>query len=171
MSVELSKAIYQDLILSSKLIYDACGFEYTTPVAEAESAEYAAAEFKVNGKSIKYRAAKITPTKTGQFVTIWKRNAKGETAPFDSTDDIGLVVISTRSDKHFGQFIFPKAIMLEKGIMSENNKEGKRGIRVYPPWDVTTNKQAQKTQAWQLEYFLEIPEKGIDLNKAKKLYL
>ncbi|RYE38879.1 MAG: MepB domain containing protein, partial [Sphingobacteriales bacterium] len=38
-------------------------------------------------------------------------------------------------------------------ILSGNGKNGKRGFRVYPPWDLTENSQARKTQQWQLEYF------------------
>jgi hypothetical protein len=42
---------------------------------------------------------------------------------------------------------------------------------VYPPWDIVVNRQAQKTQKWQLEYFLEIPENtGIDVARANLLY-
>ncbi|WP_416383394.1 MepB family protein [Paenibacillus polymyxa] len=28
---------------------------------------------------------------------------------------------------------------------------------MYPPWDAPTSLQAQKTQTWQLKYFLNIP--------------
>ncbi|TRW95625.1 MepB family protein [Flavobacterium gawalongense] len=56
-------------------------------------------------------------------------------------------------------------------MLTTDLKEGKRAIRVYPPWDTTTNKQAQKTQKWQLDYFLEIPlDKPINLNRAKLFY-
>jgi len=42
---------------------------------------------------------------------------------------------------------------------------------VYPPWDITTNKQAKKTQAWQLEYFLDVPNnEPINLYRAYTLY-
>jgi hypothetical protein len=69
-------------------------------------------------------------------------------------------------------FIFPKSIAIEKGIVTNGNKEGKRAIRVYPPWDVTTSKQAQKTQKWQLDYFLKIwQDQTMDLNLAKTLFL
>ena len=52
---------------------------------------------------------------------------------------------------------FPKKILYEQGILSDKNNEGKRGFRVYPPWDeITTNNQAKDTQTWQLKYFLEI---------------
>jgi len=37
-------------------------------------------------------------------------------------------------------------------------------------WDLTTNKQAQKTQLWQTKYFLQISQdQPIDLTRAKKL--
>ena len=62
-------------------------------------------------------------------------------------------------------------MLSQQGIISTNLKEGKRGIRVYPPWDLTISKQAQKTQKWQLEYFLEIPlNKSVNLDRAKQLY-
>jgi hypothetical protein len=44
---------------------------------ERESLEYAACSFKLNSMSVKFRVAKITPTKIGQFVTLWKRVSKG----------------------------------------------------------------------------------------------
>ena len=162
---------HKDLFLTQKLIFDNCGFQCSTPEAEAESAEYNAHTFKVNNKSIVYREAKITPTKVGQFVTIWKRTEKGPIAPFHVSDDFDFFIISTRKDNHFGHFIFPKSILINKGIVSSHSKEGKRGIRVYPPWDITTNKQAQKTQQWQLDYFIDIPtENPVNTTRIKKLY-
>jgi hypothetical protein len=61
---------------------------------------------------------------------------------------------------------------MDKGIVSYKKNEGKRGFRVYPPWSLPTNKTAQSTQKWQLEYFLEIGQHSkTDLAKAKALYL
>ena len=37
---------------------------------EMESEEYAASEFKMNDLMVKFRLAKTTPTKTGQFITM-----------------------------------------------------------------------------------------------------
>lgn len=57
-------------------LYLPAGLQLTRPiVAEAESAEYGACRFALEGHSIVFRVAKITPTKTGQFVTLWKRPA------------------------------------------------------------------------------------------------
>jgi hypothetical protein len=163
--------IHNDLLLTQKLLYDKLGHSYVSPELELESTEYAACDFELNALSVKFRVAKITPTKVGQFVTLWKRNSKGVIEPFCDSDPIDLVVISTRSQNHFGQFVFPKNILCKRGILSVAGVEGKRGFRVYPPWDKTTSKQASATQKWQLEYFLEIPLDGsMDIKKAKSFY-
>ena len=162
--------MYSQLELIDKSVFQPCGVELTNLEAELESLEYFAHNFQLNGKNAKFRTAKITPTKIGQFVTIWKRNEKGITAPFEITDDIDFYVIATRKGKFFGVFIFPKNILYENRILSDKIREGKRGIRVYSTWDLTTSKQAQKTQLWQTKYFLEISQdKEIDLIRAKEL--
>jgi hypothetical protein len=158
-----------DLIIAKQILYSKLNAELKNIKLEKESAAYNACTFKVNESSILYREAKITPTKIGQFVTIWKRNSKGITEAFNVDDDIDLVVISCRHGVQFGQFVFPKAILGEKKIFTKNNIEGKRGIRVYPPWNIPENKQAKQTKAWQLEYFLDMKE-NVDLDRAKKLY-
>ena len=160
-----------DLPLAKEHVYDSCTFDFRNLQKEKESAEYEAYSFQLNNKSILFRTAKITPTKIGQFVTLWKRIDKEPIQPFYFTDAIDLIVISVRKENRVGQFVFPKSVLCEKGIISTSNKEGKRAIRVYPPWDKAINKQAQKTQQWQLDYFLEIPvDKPIDRERAKMLY-
>jgi hypothetical protein len=67
-----------------------------------ESVEYGACSFRINGKTIQYRVSKITPTKTGQFGTIWKRNKDGITEPFDNLDHIGFIIIMLKSGDKFG---------------------------------------------------------------------
>ncbi len=161
----------KELITTQKLIYEPLNLLFTEAQPESEGTEYAAARFQLNHLSICFRVAKITPTKMGQFVTLWKRSQTGPIQPFDSTDDIDLVVICTRYHQHIGQFVFPKAILIKQGIFSVQNKGGKRAIRVYPSWDKTESRQAQKTQAWQLDYFLDMSEPSkIDYDRVKKLY-
>ena len=164
-------AISENLLEAKEGLYVACGFDCTVPIAETESAAYAAYRFTLDGFAVVYRESKITPTKVGQFVTLWKRSDLGVTEPFEISDAIDFVVVAARDGDRFGQFVFPKMVLFSKGVFSGNNKEGKRGIRVYPPWDVTLSKQAQQTQQWQLKYFLEIPRTNeIDLTLAKSLY-
>ncbi|EJG01726.1 MepB family protein [Flavobacterium sp. F52] len=161
-----------DLVLSKESIFKKADLQITSFQKESESEEYSAFRFQLNNRNICYREAKITPTKTGQFVTLWKRNQSGIIEPFDYSDTIDFVIVSVRKDENWGQFIFPKKTLLEKGIFSTEKKEGIRATRVYPPWDETTSKQAQKTQKWQLDYFFNFSEESkIDIEKLKKVFI
>jgi len=155
---------------ASDLVYSQLGYQISNLKIEKESQEYAACTFELNKLKIKQRLSKITPTKAGQFVTIWKRNEAGITVPFTDQDEFDLLIISVNDTARSGQFIFPKAILVQHKIITANGVEGKRGIRIYTPWDVATNKQAQKTQQWQAAYFLQIDINGnTDLARAEKL--
>lgn len=165
-----SEKLYQELKLIDQSVFKVCGLALTRVETELESQVYFAHNFKLDEQKVKFRMAKITPKKTGQFVAIWKRNNKGTTEPFDVSDNIDVYLIATRKGRQFGLFIFPKAVLYEHGIISSKTTEGKRGIRVYPPWDPTTSRQAHKTQLWQTRYFLELSQdKPINLKRAKDL--
>lgn len=151
-------------------IFQPLGLKLSNVEEDMESKEYSGCSLTVHDLNIKFRTSKITPTKTGQFVTIWKRDEKGETAPFDSRDPFDFYLISVSKDNDKGIFIFPKDILIEKGIVSHEKKTGKRGIRVYPGWDLTESKQAKATQKWQTEYFIDLSQnKESYLQKAKAL--
>lgn len=123
--------------------------------AEKESSEYFACDVKFNNSRAKFRIAKITPKKTGQFVTLWKRENNGPIQPFDSSEEFEFVIIAVQNNTNFGHFIFTKKVLCENGIFTDK-KEGKRAIRVYPPWDIAENSQAKKTQKWMLNYFQKL---------------
>ncbi|WP_055566539.1 MepB family protein [Streptomyces atriruber] len=147
-----------DLLAAKALVYDPCGFVWSQPVPEAEGADYAAQTLTLDGLRIRFREARTTPTKVGQFVTVWKRSAAGPIQPFDDTDPVDLFVISSRDQGHFGQFVFPLDALRAHGVVSTNGSGGKRAFRVYPPWVTTTNRQADKAQSWQVEFFLPLYE-------------
>lgn len=162
--------LHSDLKVVKELVYDQCGFKLSNLKHNLESLEYGACSFELNGKIIQYRISKITPTKTGQFVTIWKRNKEGITEPLDILDDFDFIIITSKSGNNFGQFIFPKSVLADNKIITRNGEEGKRGIRVYPPWDITTTERAVKTQNWQTKYFLSIKnDNSTDLDLARNL--
>lgn len=165
-----STKIFSEIELINEFVFKVCGVILENLETESESKEYFAHSFELNKQKVKYRMAKITPTKIGQFVTIWKRNENGITEPHNVDDEFEFYLISVRQQEQFGVFIFNKTILSENKILTSKNGEGKRGIRVYPTWSVTENKQAQKTQKWQAKCFIEIGlENQIDINKAKKL--
>ncbi len=157
----------EDVLFAKEQLYDKLLLQLTDYKEERESKEYNACSFKLNGKSVLSRKAKITPKKVGQFVTIWKRINGGPIQPFDDTDAIDYVVVNVSDADNAGQFVFPKEVLIKQGVISTKAKEGKRAIRVYPPWERAINKQAQKTQQWQQAYFLAIP---IDVDKARRLF-
>lgn len=157
----------QELEKTSNLVFEKLDLKIRNLIVEKESQDYCAAQFELNNSKIIFRKAKITPTKIGQFVTLWKRIDYKPIQPFSSTDDFDLVIINCETPSSFGQFVFPKTILKEKGYLQSQSKKGKLGFRVYPSWDKTKNKQAQQTQNWQLKYFIEMP---INLEKARSLY-
>jgi hypothetical protein len=120
-----------------------------------ESKEYKACSYKIDGKKIIERTAKITPKKIGQFVTCWKRNSDGITEPHKHSDDFDFFFIKVKSEEKKGVFKFPKEVLIKNRIVSTEKKDGKRGFRVYPAWDNPTSKQAIKTQQWQINYFIK----------------
>ncbi|WP_158857379.1 MepB family protein [Lunatibacter salilacus] len=157
------------LTLIKTEIYDKCALEISDFRIEMESKEYDACRFKLNGRRIISRNSKITSKKAGQFVTFWKRQGTGPIEPFCETDQFDFYVVNVRAENKVGQFVFPKSVMIKKGIISTAIIEGKRAFRVYPSWDATTSKQAEKTQKWQLDYFFEINDE-MDFNKIVELY-
>jgi hypothetical protein len=169
--MHLNNDIYQDLILIKEKLYDKCLFDFSNLALNSESKEYSACTFKLNHQKIIYRASKITATKTGQFVSVWKRNESGITEPYDFGDPFDFIIITCIKEKQLGQFIFSKQTLAEQGIINYNGNHGKRGLRIYPPWDEAENKQAMKTQQWQKEFFVDISLYNMKaINLAKKLF-
>ncbi|TBN17962.1 MepB family protein [Hyunsoonleella pacifica] len=150
-------------------IYDKCALKISDFQTELEGKAYQACQFKLNGRSIISRNAKMTPKKIGQFVTFWKRNKNGVIEPFNEKDQIDFYIVNVRAENRFGQFVFPKSVLINKSIITTQKKDGKRGFRVYPKWDITKSKQAQQTQKWQLNYFYEI-NNTTNLEEVVELY-
>lgn len=163
-----AKSMNKDLSIFNENIFKKLNLTISEFKIDEESTAYEGCEFTLDLRKIIFRAAKTTPKKAGQFVTFWKRNAQGITEPFSETDDFDFYVIHLQSENQIGYFIFPKSILIEKGIISTAKKDGKRGFRVYAIWDKTTSKQAIETQKWQLNYFFDMNEPS-HFEKIKKL--
>ncbi len=159
----------KELMHLKKSLFDKLNYKLFDFKLDSESREYDASTLQLNGETIFYRKAKITPTKTGQFVTFWKRNQKKITEPFSDFDKFEFLIVAVINDENIGFFFFSQKVLIEKGILSSKIKEGKRGFRVYPPWDTVENKQSIKTKEWQAEYFLNLSAKKVDLDFAERL--
>lgn len=145
-----------------KHIQDSIFHTLELPIADLtedeECKEYDGYNFQIGTFKIKFRKAKVTPKKIGQFVTLWKRNAEKQTEPFHINDDLDFYMIATRNNERFGFFFFPKHVLGRHQILTDSRKIGKRGFRVYPDWDIPINKQAQAAKAWQTAYFIDLTD-------------
>lgn len=104
-------------------VYEKCGLKMSDFQIEMESKEYDACRFELNGRKIISRNSKITPKKVGQFVTFWKRNGNGPIEPFEEKDQFDFYSVNVGTEKEFGQFVFPKSVLIKKGIISTEKKK------------------------------------------------
>lgn len=145
------------------------GLAITNIEKDKEADEYLGCNFQIQHLHIKFRKAKITPKKIGQFVTLWKRDTNSKTIPYDASDPFDFYIIATSKDHKCGFFLFPKIVLIKNKILT-STQGGKRGFRLYPNWDVPTNKLALATQKQQIPYFIDITQPtDIMLKKFKSI--
>ncbi len=122
--------------------------------AEEQNIDYESAVFMQNGELWRWRTARITPAKPGAFVALWRRNSQGSTEPFDATDECAGVMIGVADDDGSGIFTFTNKDLERLGIYQSTAQPGKRGFRLYMPWNDRLNRQAQRTKEAQAQFFL-----------------
>ncbi|WP_432352941.1 MepB family protein [Sporosarcina sp. A2] len=140
------------------LVYRPNHFTIQDVREEHQNSEYGAGTFLLNTKSIRFRVAKITPKKIGQFVALWEKDGNHKNQPFTYDKSPDFIVINTFTEDHFGQFIFPKKVLATRNILKTDDTNGKMAFRVYPSWDMPTSKQGLATQKWQLTYFIDLSD-------------
>lgn len=116
---------------------------------------YEGFSFQYEGKLYHSRLAKKTPTKDGYFVTFWKKD-NGKNKSYSISDNFDFLIINIIDDYKKGIFLFSKETLIDNNIIKTDIFKGKMGFRVYSIWDVTLNKLAGKTKAWQIKNFMEI---------------
>ncbi len=101
-------------------------------------------------------SCKYNPHQSRAVCSFWKKDENNKNQPFTYEEAPDLLVITTfKNESEFGQFIFPKEILFKQNIFRSSSTKGKMAIRVYSHWHKPTNKQAMKTQKWQLPYFVD----------------
>lgn len=134
-------------------LYLPLGWRLTKIIEENQNKEYGGYRLQLNQVEIRFRIAKITPKKVGQFVAFWEKE-QGVNIPYNYQGSPDFIVVYTEQHEKKGHFVFPKKVLKERGILSDGEKVGKMGIRIYPPWDQPTSPQGRATQKWQLAYFV-----------------
>lgn len=163
---------YTALNYVNKMIYEPNGLTIKSVQEEKQNSKYGAGRFQLSSRTVRFRVANTTPTKIGQFVAFWEKDVNNKNQPYLYEEAPDLFVITTfKNENEFGQFIFPKEILLQEKILRSTSTKGKMAIRVYPIWDSPSSKQTLKTERWQLPYFVDMcnPNK-LPLEKISKLY-
>ena len=122
-------------------------------IEEPQNREYCGCFLKESDISYRIRVSKQMPKKNGQFVVIWKKDSNNENTAYTFDEFPDYLIIFTQKGEKIGKFTFPRKVLKDKGILRTEKANGKMAFRVYPIWDTPENKQAAKTQDWQLPFF------------------
>ena len=124
-------------------------------LVEEQNQAYEGLTFELNDETYRSRLAKKTPNKKGYFVVFWEKNRQNNNQPYAFESAPNQLIVLVLDDKKQGIFLFPKKVLLEQGILTNQTSKGKMGIRVYPTWESELNTSAQRTQKWQAVYFTD----------------
>ena len=135
-------------------LYTPLGLKVEDLIEEKQNHKYKGYQFRINERIVRFRVAHLTPKKMGQFVAFWEKDSSGVNQPyFEDTASELLIITCFHTEEVWGQFVFPKKILKEKGVLRSNSADGKMAMRLYPSWDHPTSRVARESQAWQLDYF------------------
>lgn len=123
---------------------------------ETQSSDYEAGLVLLESGLWRLRTARITPTKPGAFVALWRRLDDGNTAPFGADDPAVGLHVFVEEQNHFGVFQFAAEQLASLGISQTGQSPGKRGFRVYPSWSTDLNRQASRSQKAQSPAFRDL---------------
>ncbi|GAC79081.1 hypothetical protein SAMN04488550_3857 [Gordonia malaquae] len=121
---------------------------------DTSNIDYAGRIARVGREVWRVRTARITPTKPGAFVAVWRRAADGGTEPFPSDEPITGLLVFVEDGDHEGVFAFTLNDLERLKITASPTSPGKRGFRVYPEWVDGLNPQATRTQRAQAAAFI-----------------
>ncbi|MED5018474.1 MepB family protein [Paenibacillus chibensis] len=162
---------YKALTYINETIYEPNGITINSIREEAQNSDYGAGVFQLNAKSVRFRVAKITPTKIGQFVAFWEKDLDNKNQAFSYETATDLLVINAFTHNNFGQFVFPKEVLVKQKILKTATTKGKMAMRIYPRWDTPTSKEAIATQKWQTPYFVAVDNNNsLQIQELLKLY-
>ena len=116
--------------------------------------------------------------RTGRYDVALTHNFFGVPVPFDSSDNIDLIVFSLldeAKDNVVGYFVFPKSVLVERGYFSVDRKGGLTGMPLCPSSSACSSysdpalapSETESTESsirvsrhrrnwrWQLDYFID----------------
>ena len=134
---------------------------------EPQNSEYESFVFSTSQYTFRNRLAKKTPTKKGYFVVFWEKDKHNQNQAFDFKESPDFLIVHVLDNEHKGLFLFPKVVLLKQNILRTLQTKGKMATRVYPLWEKRLNKTAEKTQQWQLDYFIDLSSEIVNYKKIE----
>lgn len=160
---------YQSLKIFEMISDSMDNMKITNVEVELWNKDYEAINLCYGNTNVKSRLAKKTPKKKGYFIAVWRKNNANMNEPFTYQSFQDRLVVNVSDGHYKGQFVFPKSVLIEHGIVSSQDKKGKMAMRLYPSWETDLNKTAYHTQCWQTKYFVDLTY-DVDLIKVNELY-
>lgn len=144
--------MYKSLCFITEKLND---FSFENLHYKRQNEEYEGTTFSINTHTFRSRLAKSTPKKKGYFVAFWEKDITDKNQPFLYENSPDKLIITILDGQLSGQFIFPKEVLLKKGILKSKTSNGKIAMRIYPTWVHDLNKTAARTQEWQMNHFID----------------
>lgn len=126
---------------------------------EEQNSDYESGTTTIDGQRWRLRTARVTATKPGAFVAVWRRSRQGNTEPFPADESVAGLAVFVEQGANRGVFWFTGEHLRELGITSSERQAGKRGFRVYPAWCAGLNREAARSQAAQAAAFVQVSPK------------
>lgn len=136
---------------------------------EPQNSKYESFVFSISQYTFRNRLAKKTPAKKGYFVAFWEKDKHNKNQAFDFRESPDFLIVHVFENEHKGVFLFPKAVLLNQNILRTPQIKGKMAMRVYPLWERHLNKTAEKTQQWQLDYFINLSKTPVAYDKFESI--
>lgn len=127
---------------------------------EKYNQDYEALTFSFKEETYQSRLAKKTPTKSGYFVTCWTKDEDNYNRPYKIEEFADYLIVAVIDDELNGYFLFPRELLVEKGILASSKYQGKMAFRVYPKWCNQLNKQQGKHKSGNVNIFLNTNKKS-----------
>ena len=86
---------YKTLTYVNEILYKPNHLIIKNIQEENQNSDYGAGVFQLNSKSVRFRVAKITPNKIGQFVAFWEKDEANKNQAFSYDNATDLLVINT----------------------------------------------------------------------------
>ena len=122
---------------------------------EKYNQDYEALTFSFKEETYQSRLAKKTPTKAGYFVTCWTKDENNCNQPYSKEAFADYLMIIVIDEELSGYFLFPRELLVEKGILTTFEHKGKMAFRVYPRGGNHGKKTEGKTQRGKGKWLLE----------------